>query len=1130
VQTSFPQQGSRLGVVQFSTGVETVVEFDDGGSPATWASAIRGMPQMQGATYMKRAFSYAYFNMWEPNRHPTRRSITMIVTDGEPNPTSQNPCEWAQRYLDEGIEIIGVAIGITKEQFGFDCLDQENSIPVVEIADFGESNIAATQVFSLVTSCDAGGAVVTPFNGGYSVIPGSEHNGKPIYAHSENWFVQWEHEVWMFVDPTGLRKSMTQSIHIDTPWPVRSDWVWESTEGFYTEYRDVLVCCSDTRTPTRMPSDCPTVTPSHVPSKSPTKNPTQPPQTSQPTTHPITSEPSTQPTISSPSKSPSDFPSSSPVTSNPSTTPTHAPTHPPSNSPTKNPTFSGPSISPSFVPSRNPSLNPSKSPTFSTWPLSGSLIVIETVGTTTLPCAGSCTPLVDLVERTSESRMRITGQGEWFWSEDIMYTAPYNFIVQDPILLDNPQISLACAVSNGVGTMPKAAVDDIVIVCSPGVYFVSGHAYGAQGTVEIALNAPSGDDRYLTSATGFGVNDNVESFSFGGPIIMGLAYNVTIVSNPPGQGCYVVNGDGISAVNVTNVEVHCYNTDDPTVTPSDMPSRQPVAAPSYGPSVTPSFPPSFSPTIFVSKAPSVEPTRGPTDPPCPCLSDDPLSIGMDSMYIIPDESFFINDVLTICFSVPEYYDIYKIYLLKDEPDMGAAYPNATYWTIKNDNTTCRATICMTYTWHELLGLADMQLVERRDTLYYQGIVDVTIDDCYPDIDRRICWQFPFALELPTTTTVCTDAVTVVGGDPHFRDAVIVKLGQYLPTPYAVQVRVILRTEIENPWRLAGDAKIRPSDELIAEGLTAVMVGEAQIVDVHGCDYDAVGTYCVQEIEVLWDLNAMCEITGNYWLDATVRASGNENSDVPISLQLELGLDPSCPQTLGSLPLAGALLSYETAELINLKQEFDVYEKAYFLLTIDSVRQIASSEITQIQLKQGDVAQTIFYKGQAVGWGTDPSFGFSYGDGRTDSEKTFEFILEPDYISALLTGTELVVCVDAEVTFLGGTRTRMRMLFEVDDDGEMNTLILEQPLYVKGGNNIQASQSTNLVLSSDMEETSTAKATSPFLIIGAGLTVLLLCSLITYCTYSVIFEKQQIQTTTYEQVTRSVLRKNKEVAI
>ena len=50
----------------------------------------------------------------------------MIVTDGEPNPTSQNPCEWAQRYLDEGIEIIGVAIGITKEQFGFDCLDQES--------------------------------------------------------------------------------------------------------------------------------------------------------------------------------------------------------------------------------------------------------------------------------------------------------------------------------------------------------------------------------------------------------------------------------------------------------------------------------------------------------------------------------------------------------------------------------------------------------------------------------------------------------------------------------------------------------------------------------------------------------------------------------------------------------------------------------------------------------------------------------------------------------------------------------------------------------------------------------------------------------------------------------------------
>eukprot|EP00494_Astrolonche_serrata_P005252 UN05268 len=128
-----------------------------------------------------------------------------------------------------------------------------------------------------------------------------------------------------------------------------------------------------------------------------------------------------------------------------------------------------------------------------------------------------------------------------------------------------------------------------------------------------------------------------------------------------------------------------------------------------------------------------------------------------------------------------------------------------YWLYKPNNVTCRGTLCMEYKWDEVLQYADMEYVEERDTLYYWGIVDMSIDDCYPDIDRKICWSFPFALELPRTVTVCTEEVSITGGDPQI-DAWIVKLGEYIPEPYSLRVLVRILTIASNPWELIDQAK------------------------------------------------------------------------------------------------------------------------------------------------------------------------------------------------------------------------------------------------------------------------------------------------------------------------------------
>eukprot|EP00494_Astrolonche_serrata_P031244 UN31513 len=156
---------------------------------------------------------------------------------------------------------------------------------------------------------------------------------------------------------------------------------------------------------------------------------------------------------------------------------------------------------------------------------------------------------------------------------------------------------------------------------------------------------------------------------------------------------------------------------------------------------------------------------------------------------------------------------------------------------------------------------------------------------------------------------------------------------------------------------------------------------------------------------------MCQITGDYFLDVTMRASENEQSDTNVPLMLQLGLDPACPTTIGTMPLAGALTSYRDAALTDITQEFDIYEKGYFLLTMESFRDIADTVIHQIELKQSAMSSIIYLKGDEVNFASNDQFGFEMNDGPLPNQENFEFIFNPQYIDALLTGSEITICVD-----------------------------------------------------------------------------------------------------------------------
>ena len=73
-------------------------------------------------------------------------------------------------------------------------------------------------------------------------------------------------------------------------------------------------------------------------------------------------------------------------------------------------------------------------------------------------------------------------------------------------------------------------------------------------------------------------------------------------------------------------------------------------------------------------------------------------------------------------------------------------------------------------------------------------------------------------------------------------------------------------------------------------------------------------YCIQTIEMIWDLNLLCSIAGYYWADLTLRAWDNPASDVTVPLLLELGLDPACGTVVGELGIGGDLLTYTDPEV------------------------------------------------------------------------------------------------------------------------------------------------------------------------------------------------------------------------
>lgn len=109
-----------------------------------------------------------------------------------------------------------------------------------------------------------------------------------------------------------------------------------------------------------------------------------------------------------------------------------------------------------------------------------------------------------------------------------------------------------CTLSNATGTVAGAAVTNIGITCVTNTYAI--------GFTISGLLSPDVPENSVVLANNGGDNKTVAnngSDTFTNRIAHGSTYNVTVVTQPAGRTCAVLNGSGTATANVTDIQITC---------------------------------------------------------------------------------------------------------------------------------------------------------------------------------------------------------------------------------------------------------------------------------------------------------------------------------------------------------------------------------------------------------------------------------------------------------------------------------------------------------------------------------------------------------------------------------------------
>ena len=149
-----------------------------------------------------------------------------------------------------------------------------------------------------------------------------------------------------------------------------------------------------------------------------------------------------------------------------------------------------------------------------------------------------------VLQNNGGDNLAMSANGAFTFSKEVKKDARYN------VTVFGQASGQACTVTNGSGTV-KSDVTNVAVACvanAPSTFTVGGTVSGLTGTGLVLQN--NGGKDLPIAADGL--------FTFAAPLANAATYNVTVFTQPAGQGCVVANGNGtISGANVGNVAVTC---------------------------------------------------------------------------------------------------------------------------------------------------------------------------------------------------------------------------------------------------------------------------------------------------------------------------------------------------------------------------------------------------------------------------------------------------------------------------------------------------------------------------------------------------------------------------------------------
>jgi 6-phosphogluconolactonase (cycloisomerase 2 family) len=146
-----------------------------------------------------------------------------------------------------------------------------------------------------------------------------------------------------------------------------------------------------------------------------------------------------------------------------------------------------------------------------------------------------------ILQNNGGDNLAISANGKFAFTTSVKNNSTYNVTV---LTQPNGQI---CTVNTGVGTVSGSNVTNVAVICSVDTFNVGGLVSGLSGALVLQVNNA---DNLTISANG--------NFNFATKMANGSPYSVTVLSQPSGQNCSVVNGTGtISSSNISNVSINC---------------------------------------------------------------------------------------------------------------------------------------------------------------------------------------------------------------------------------------------------------------------------------------------------------------------------------------------------------------------------------------------------------------------------------------------------------------------------------------------------------------------------------------------------------------------------------------------